>query len=380
MTTRQDEISASWQGEDVDPAKVERALARLIQEMNPPGEDGDFHPPARASVLSLIVRSPDGYDEVRAIEALGELADLHPSRTLVVAVDPAAKPGLDASVRARCQLKPGSRARVCFEEVRLTARGVMCGQVASVVAPLLIPDLPVFLWWLGSQPEPEEELLPLCDRLIVDSRSLGNDGILRLEQLVGILAGRAVVGDLAWSALEPWRELLTQLFDPVEARPYQQRLTAVRIYYAAGEQTAQALLLLGWLAACLGWPLEAPIRSTAGNAHRLEIVGPAGPLEVSFSPVQSPGGGFESGELLALNLVAQQGVRDATFAVEREEDTVCAAVRTVLPGRPISAHTLPLTRPPLAALLSRELEQMARNPLYLESLAWAGKIARESKV
>lgn len=375
MTTNQDELSASWHGENVDASVVERALDRLIQEMNLSGE-GKSYPPARASVLSLIVRAPDGADEARAIDALGELSGLHPSRTLVVALDPAAEPGLDASVSAHCRLKPGTQARVCFEEVRLTARGGMVGQMGSVVAPLLVPDLPVFLWWLADRPEPEEELLSLCDRLLVDSSPLDPAGLMGLERLVGSLEGRAAVGDLAWPALAPWRELLAQLFDPPEARQYQRRLTTVRLYYVDGGATAQPFLLLGWLAASLGWSLESSAGQPAPAGYRVDIRSAAGPVAVSLNPVRAPGGGLEPGEMLAITMVSGRGVQQATFSVEREEDQLCAEVRTALPGRPISAHTLSLARPSLAALLSQELEQMARAPQYQESLAWAGRIAR----
>lgn len=377
MTTNQDELSASWHAEDVDASTVERALNRLIQEMNP-HDGGEPYPPARASVLNLIVRATDHAEEARAVGALGEVAGLHPSRTLVVATDPAAEPGLDASVSAHCRLKPGIPARVCTEEVRLTARGGMTGQVASVVAPLLVPDLPVFLWWLRDQPEADEELLPLCDRLIVDSSPLDPTGLVNLERLVATLGGRVVVGDLAWSALEPWRELLAQLFDPPEARPYQRQLTVVRLHYVAGGPIAQPLLLLGWLAASLGWSLEASAGQATGDGHSLKFQGSSGSVAVYLNPVSLTGNWLEPGEMLATTLTAGRGVQQATFSVEREDDQLCAEVRAVLPGRPISAHTLSLARPSLAARLSEELEQMARAPLYHESLVWAERIAREA--
>ena len=378
MTTNQDEHSASWHGQDVDASTVERALDRLIQEMKLPG-GGEPYPPARASVLNLIVRATDREDEARAVGALGEVAGLHPSRTLVVATDPAAEPGLDASVNAHCRLKPGTPARVCTEEVRLTARGGMTGQMSSVVAPLLVPDLPVFLWWLRGQPEADEELLPLCDRLIVDSSQLDPAGLVNLETLTEALRSRVVVSDLGWSALEPWRELLAQLFDPPEARPHQRRLTTVRLHYVAGGATALPLLLLGWLAASLGWSPDDSAPHTAEGGWQLEAWSPSGPVDVSLKPVPVPGGWLEPGEMLAVTLVAGRGVRQAAFSVEREDDQLCAEVRAVLPGRSISAHTLSLARPSLAARLNQELEQMARAPLYHESLAWAERIARAGR-
>ena len=377
MTTNQDELSSSWHGEDVDAFTVERVLNRLIQEMNR-RDGGEPYPPARTSVLNLIVRTTDPENEAQAVRALGEVAGLHPSRTLVVATDPSAEPGLDASAVARCRMRPGIPVRVCFEEVRLTARGGMTGQVASVVAPLLVPDLPVFLWWLRGQPEAEEELLPLCDRLIVDSSPLEPAGLVSLERLIATLEDRVVVGDLAWSALRPWRELLAQLFDPPEARNYQRRLTTVRLHYVGGGPTAQPFLLLGWLAASLGWTLEASSGQSIGGVHSLEFQGPAGPVAAYLNPVPLTGNWLGPGEMLAATLAAGRGVQQATFSVEREDGQLCAEVRAVLPGRPISAHTLSLARPSLATMLSEELEQMARAGLYHESLICAARLARRA--
>ena len=44
---------------------------------------------------------------------------------------------------------------------------------ASIVTPLLVTDLPVFLRWRGELPfgAPElEQMVGVCDRLVVDSR------------------------------------------------------------------------------------------------------------------------------------------------------------------------------------------------------------------
>ena len=103
-----------------------------------------------------------------------------------------ARPGRRASLRGRCSCIPSRRGRrrlrrvdrassaspaaghgVCAEIVRIRLRGSAAEAPASVVVPLQLPDLPVFLRWRGRPPfgrPPFEQLVGVADRLIVDSR------------------------------------------------------------------------------------------------------------------------------------------------------------------------------------------------------------------
>ncbi len=182
MTLADQTLTRNWQGKDVTGSTIERALARLLRELNPPDDTGQPHPPPRASVLNLVVRAPDRSAEAAAVESLSQLARRHPSRTLVITVDPAAESGLDATVTTHCQVRSTSPGRVCLEEILLTAGGAPAFHLASVVAPLLIADLPVVLWWLGQPPEPGEDLLQLADHVILDSRAFTITGFARFAQ------------------------------------------------------------------------------------------------------------------------------------------------------------------------------------------------------
>src|SRR4030065_67688 len=81
-------------------------------------------------------------------------------------------PLLQAALSAPCQIAPEGGKQVCSEQITLRASGPAVGELHSTVVPLLVPDLPVFLWWheepsLGSHLF--QELLETSDRLIVDS-------------------------------------------------------------------------------------------------------------------------------------------------------------------------------------------------------------------
>src|SRR5206468_7407880 len=66
----------------------------------------------------------------------------------------------------------GEGRAICTETIRLRLKGRRATAPASVVEPLLLPDLPAFLRWRGLPPFGESEfegLIDVADRLIVDS-------------------------------------------------------------------------------------------------------------------------------------------------------------------------------------------------------------------
>ena len=78
----------------------------------------------------------------------------HPSRTILLVPEPdAGATAIDASVyRVECFDLRSETDHVCTEVVELHLRGDRAEAPASIVEPLLISDLPVFLRWRGSPP------------------------------------------------------------------------------------------------------------------------------------------------------------------------------------------------------------------------------------
>ncbi len=368
-----DYVSSYWSGEDVNVNRVKAALVQALRELNPPAEPGQIHPPVRASLLNRIVRLAPGLDEPRIRQALEELAEIHPSRTVMVATDPAAPSGLDATASARCQLRSGTQPRVCFEEVQLAARGDLARHLSSVVEPLLIPDMPVVLWWFGAPPGEDEGLLQLCDRLVLDSDPAGPAALPHLRRLVEALCPARIVTDLAWAQLAPWRELLSQLFDPVETRPFQRRLDSLEVEYAAGIPTTRPLLLVGWLATSLGWQLAKPGDPGTPDEPRLRFRTADGTLVEARIGAAPAWGALQPGDLLRVTLRAHLDRGEAAFSVARHEDRVCATLHTALPDRQRQDRTVPLAPPSWASLLSGELDRRRADPVYRSALALAAE-------
>src|SRR6202011_5871255 len=95
----------------------------------------------------------------------------HPARALLVTAQRDAPSGIEAELRLQCSLSGGPDNQVCAEIVRLRVGGDPALHLGSVVAPLLLPDVPVHLWVAGAPPLDQAlaaETLTLVERLILD--------------------------------------------------------------------------------------------------------------------------------------------------------------------------------------------------------------------
>jgi len=193
-------------------------------------------PMQRTSVMTHIAWVPTQWVEA-AEDVLTGLADRHPSRTIVLVPDPDAEEGIDANAEVM-QFPLGNGRQVCVETIRVRLNGSRAEVPASVVQPLLLPDLPVFLRWRGVPPfgeRPFEELIDVVDRLIVDSTEWP-DLPAPYTQLAQVF-DRVVVSDIAWARTSRWRPQLASLWPGIKD---------VKTIEVTGTE-AQANLLAGWL-------------------------------------------------------------------------------------------------------------------------------------
>jgi glucose-6-phosphate dehydrogenase assembly protein OpcA len=210
-------------------AEIERELGS--QRM---GESGA--PMQRTSVMTHIAWVPEQWVEA-AEDVLAGLAERHPSRTIVLVPEPAADDGLEASVEVDCY-PVGSDRKVSMETIRLRLGGNRVEAPASIVEPLLLPDLPVFLRWRGLPPfgeQPFEQLLDTVDRLIVDTTEW--PGLPAPYAWLANTFDRVAVSDIAWARTSRWRMQLASLWPGI---------ADVKRMKVHGTE-AQAYLLAGWL-------------------------------------------------------------------------------------------------------------------------------------
>ena len=247
-------------------AEIERELGS--QRM----DEGSGQPMQRTSVMTHLAWVPEQWVEA-AEDVLAGLAERHPSRTIVLVPDPDAEDGLEANVEVNCY-PVGEHRKVSMETIRLKLCGNRAQAPASVVEPLLLPDLPVFLRWRGLPPfgeQPFEQLVDTVDRLIVDSTEW--PGLPAPYARLAEIFDRVAVSDIAWARTSRWRQQLASLWPGI---------ADVQRVKVIGTE-AQAHLLAGWLRSRLGRKIELE-HEEADRLRGVEIDGePA-----SFPPGDPP--------------------------------------------------------------------------------------------
>ena len=252
-------------GKGIDAAKLERELNAMWSEMSAPEGEGGSAGVVRACVLNLVVYAEGAEERAEVDDLLSEVVERHPCRAIVLAAERGeAGPRLEAFVSTRCQLSSRGSKRICGEQITIEAAGAAVDTASSAVAPLLVPDVPVFLWWKDI-PHYDDRLFTrladMADRVVIDSASFDRPhaDLRRLAELLE--GGRVRLSDLNWGRLTSWRALVAGFWDVADYRDSLARIEKIVIEYdppdRSHEQIApKALLALGWVASRLGWKVS----------------------------------------------------------------------------------------------------------------------------
>jgi len=266
---------------------------------------------ALGMVLTLIIVT-DEAEQYDAIRAANQAAREHPARVVAVINRKAkADSRLDAEIRVG-ESSPG-------ETLVLRMYGPLGQHADSVVAPLLVPDVPVVTWWPDSAPAApaSDPLGALAQRRVTDSAAS--------EAPRKVLAGLARAyrpgdTDFGWTRATPWRSLLAATLD----QPYP-ALEGGEVL--AEEPNPTADLMAAWLSLRLGIPVTRGVSAGPG------ITG------VTFRTV--------SGQI----------------AVHRPDGRTATLSWPGQPDRKVALH-----RRGIAELLAEELRRLDPDDVYAETL------------
>jgi glucose-6-phosphate dehydrogenase assembly protein OpcA len=356
---------------------LERELTRLRRIESAHAREL-VRPIARASVLNIIVYAEREEHARRAARSISDLALRHPSRAIVVLADRGSREGLERRIEMHCRLPiPDGARQVSYEQILVRARGDVDDRLASAVIPLLVPDLPVFLWWTGTPPLGSRsfaDLLRLTDRLIVDSADFARPEITLpiIARISESAHGRFGLTDLNWTRLTPWREIATAFFDVPAWRLFLDGITGMRVGFAVDMDgrdihPSQALLFVGWLASRLGWrPVETLAPSEAGGLL-FAVARPDGSrIMVRVRPRFERG--LEEGDISGIRLQATGGGEHAEFVVKRQPDTAHQTATVLLNGERRWERTMPLPSPAIVELIGEELSILGSDRTYEAAL------------
>jgi glucose-6-phosphate dehydrogenase assembly protein OpcA len=325
----------------ISPEKVLRELADLWTATGREGPGDSSAGVLRACSMTLIVVADETEDQAALGETIAALMPEHPSRAIIVRLSPGAEPALTERVYAQCWTPFGQRRQICCEQVEFVASDGALRDLPSLLLPLAAPDLPVVLWSrsprLFAMPE-FSALSSIAGKTIVDSVFLP-DAKSALAGMAAMARRGAVLGDLSWTQLTRWREMLARVF---ENRQYLARIpeiSSVQVWHAGERPPVYALYMGAWAVGAL---------ADAGVRAELKLT-PDPALDTRRLRVELGGGGF-------------------SVALERQAESISIAVD----GLSSFSH---MPQPTDYALLNEELGILGRDPVFERTMAAAARLA-----
>lgn len=324
----------TWEQNNVGLGQVLSALPELRRKASG-GEAG-----TRTAVMTLVMVLDAGDDPEESATSFRSLGGHHPCRVVVLRPDPDSTPAIDAKA-CLWRAQPARDHPVFFEEVHLRVGGQAASHLASIVAPFVLADLPVVMWFPHLVPDPADPLLGLASAVVVDTRSIGPDAgaIGHSYRTLLELANHQPVVDLSWVRLQPWRELLAGLFEPEHNREF---LPGVRLASVRGKPGPRHMLG-GWLMSQL-------------DLRARELL-------------------LEDAKHVAITLDAQYQGEDGKFEVTRDDGRRAVWAQATLSGGVSHRQALPLPDDSLTSALSSAVSNLRADRVWERALAAAAALA-----
>ncbi|MGI9107622.1 MAG: glucose-6-phosphate dehydrogenase assembly protein OpcA [Pyrinomonadaceae bacterium] len=362
----------------IDVGRLEKELTASWQSASGGGESGM----TRVCVLNLIVYATEREDRAEIDALLDVVAEHTPCRALILIADrEAAEAKLKAQVATRCKENSKGVKQVCGEQVTIEAGGAAVVEaVASAIEPLVMPDVPVFLWWRDIPHEEDKlfnRLVELSDRIVIDSLAFDHPhhDLSRLGQVIGEHRQYILASDLNWGRLTSWRNLIASFWDVADYRPLLDQIDNVVIEYdppdvAPDEVAAQPLLVAGWLASRLKWQPTGEFQRD-GKTARWSMQSDGGHnLTLELRATDDREG--SDGLIASLNLKAGAGGAEFYVGVNQEWtklETSAKIGEAQKVGRVVGYEAKSE-----GERLSRELSLLSRDVIYEEAVASVKKL------
>jgi hypothetical protein len=276
----------------------------------------------------------------------------HPSRAIVIRFRAEDQRGLAARVFAQCWMPFGHRQQICCEQIEITAADASLPDLAAVVLPLTVPDLPVILWCRSPRLfhlPAFSQLAGIAQKVVLDSAAFGAAAsALRqmsdMRGMRGAVAAGSLLADLSWTRLTRWRELIAQIFENRAQLANLPLVSDILISYRAADTPATAYYLAAWLIDGL---------ARVGARPRVQFHSDSGEPSARLSRVE----------------LRAHGSADAIASIALAAGP-CAEVKT---GGLVSKALLPVLTD--YDLMREELSIPGRDPAFEHALAAAAKLA-----
>lgn len=344
----------------VDYTAIEKTLADLWRVE----KQDDEQAVTRAALWNVVAHTSTSEHHAHASETLSRAAAAVPQRTIVVRANPAAEPEMTSWLSANCHILGGGK-QVCSEEIAIVAGGSLVERVPPLVNALLIPDMPVAVWWVGDLPNEQvdyvDALLDPADRLIVDSVHFDRPDDLVLVQRIAQKTTTAPA-DLNWVRLEEWRTATATVFDPPDMRQRIGRIRQVRVVNRVRDaayfgESVDSILYTAWIGAQLGHHVD----------ESGKVEGAIGTIDYRFDHASESGTG-----LMRVDFTFDDG-SSATILREEERGVLATSVEGDIQ---LSESVTRTVARRADDLIVRQLKQSEGDRLLLKVLPHAISLAK----
>ncbi len=356
-------------------SEVESELARQLKAVQAPGEK----PVLRACLSNLVIFCDQAALAQSVAAEVPAIVAVHPARVLLLISEPGSNAGeLTSAVCVRAHRARSGR-EICSEQVTLHARGPAIERLPYAVRGLLIGDLPTNLWWAAPEPPPLAgallyDLAEHAQQIIYDSLGWVEParGVVAVASWLPQIEGSPgqgpwrVVSDLNWRRLKYWRRLLGQALDPASAPGALESITELLVEHGP-HAVIQAWELVSWLAARLGWRVQAgKVQPGVEICWRVQAY--QGEVRIRIRRLAE--GPSEVRRLrLACTLHGKPGALNLVVEDQRR-------LAVVPEGIDAAARTVTVQPQARAGLVGRQLSDRERDPIFRESMAVAGVLAQ----
>ena len=379
--------SDKWRSPSISPNAIGRKLSEMWADISAERRSGNRLSRAvaesasmRTQTVNLVVVTDSDARHAELASLVTNLPDITPSRIVMLASTASKNESLDVSIDIEERPNKPPHAPTRIEVISVRGQGE---RLASVANPLLVPDLPDFVWCTSPDFANDPVLSDLAnqsDRIVVDS-SYSPDPSTALNYLCKLIdegSDELRVSDMAWTRLSSWRQMIAQFFDIDANLESLHEAEQVVIECARRDEQGRSgitcgLLCAGWLASCMGWraPGEELVMSREGWKLTLRA-GQKGKSHEVILYIREIDKVAPSPSVIAITITGGQNA-PGTFTVRRTSPETLTTISDTPSGGQVERTIYSLSRDE-PRLLSAELRQFDSDPIFEQSLRFAASL------
>lgn len=385
MDTQNNVVEEIERRRQVNVPAIERELTELWKAAAE-SKEGNDAAVTRVCLLNLLIYNSDPEGAAEISDVIAKVTEEAPCRAIVMLGDKASEEdATQAWISSHCHLDDKMR-QVCCEEIRVSASGEGLLNLERTVAPLIVPDLPVFLWWQDAKSLDAkyfQDFLHEVNRVIVDSRTLTHldHEFADLARFTHDARRKCAFSDLAWTRLTNWRDLVAGLFDSRDQRPYLDSINNITIKYAHDGVTpgipARALLLAAWLGAQLKWNLK-DAQLISDRSCEFRFRSNKARIQLEIVPEEHTGIALHDITTVTMSVGKPETARfSITKKATEGEGESLFETSVVIEGGANYNRMVSLPQPNDANLICREVAVFGRNKTYEKAIYYALDLINE---